>query len=159
MIHLGEKELKMFDMDIEDLIPHRDGMKLIEKIIELNAESVVAEATVTGDWPLYEDGFVDSLVLIELAAQTAGLSISWGEKQKTGGSGSGGSGWLVGIRKASFSVQKIPVNTRIKICTKNGFKFEKYIEISGTAEIDSQTVGEVVLQVFGPDISVEGESA
>ncbi|RLC00730.1 MAG: hypothetical protein DRI57_31950, partial [Deltaproteobacteria bacterium] len=62
----------MIMIDIEELIPHRDRMKLIDRIIEVDDETALTESVVTREWPLYDGNSVNSIILIELAAQTAG---------------------------------------------------------------------------------------
>ena len=41
----------MVAVDIEALLPHRNGVKLIDSIIEVNKEGAVSESTVTEKWP------------------------------------------------------------------------------------------------------------
>ena len=61
----------------EDFLPHRDRMRLIDEIIDVNEKSAVTQATVTDQWPFFSGESVNSLVLIELVAQTAGISNCW----------------------------------------------------------------------------------
>ena len=42
----------MIDIDIEQLIPHRDRMKLIDEVIESDDEKAVTESLVTEKWPV-----------------------------------------------------------------------------------------------------------
>lgn len=136
----------MIDITIEELIPHRNRMKLINKVIEIDGESAVTESIVTKQWPLFEDNSVDTIILIELVAQTAGVYIGWKEKKEEGNTS--GKGWLVGIKKATFSLDKIPLNTRIIARSKRIFSFENFFEFLGIAKIGSDVIGEIVLQVF-----------
>ena len=139
----------MIDMDIEKLIPHRNSMKLIEEIIELDDNHCITAATVSPRWPLYEDGYVHSIILIELVAQTAGVSFGWHEMHKKEPSGK--LGWLVGIKKARFFQDRIPVNSKIVISIQEQKRDDAYAEISGTARVDSEIIGEMDLQVFRPE--------
>ena len=136
----------MIDITIEELIPHRNRMKLINKVIEIDGESAVTESIVTKQWPLFEDNSVNTIILIELVAQTAGIYIGWREKKKEGNIG--GKGWIVAIKKANFSLDKIPLNTRIIARSKQTFSFEDFYEFLGIAKIGSDVIGEIVLQVF-----------
>ena len=140
-------DMNMTDIHIEELIPHRERMKLIRRVMLSDEKKAVTEALVTEQWPLFEDGAVSSIVLIELLAQTAAVCIGWQEKQKDDGKG-GGKGWLVGIKKARFFTDKIPLNTRITTTSVNHFVMDNYVGISGKAEIGSETAGEIDLQVF-----------
>ncbi|MEQ8213825.1 MAG: hypothetical protein ABRQ35_07985, partial [Smithellaceae bacterium] len=58
------------DIDIESLIPHRDRIKMISKMLEITTESAVATATVSSRWPLCDGNAVSPIVLIEVVAQT-----------------------------------------------------------------------------------------
>ena len=88
---LGEN--LMVTVDIEELLPHRNGMKLIDSIIEVNEEGAVSESTVTDKWPLIEGDSINPIALIELVAQTAGICIGWEELKKRGRISRGRDGW------------------------------------------------------------------
>jgi predicted hotdog family 3-hydroxylacyl-ACP dehydratase len=139
----------MIDVNIEDLIPHRNSMKLIDEIIELGDNHCITAATVSSRWPLYRDGYVQAIILIELAAQSAGVNFGWHEMHKKEPSGK--MGWLVGIKKARFLMDRIPVNSKIIISVEDHKKENGYAEISGTVRLDSEIIGEIELQVFRPE--------
>lgn len=134
--------------DIEDLIPHRERLKLIDTIISVDQEHAVTRATVRESWPLLSGDGVSTIVLIELAAQTAGVCIGWNEKMKTSGPKGEAAGWLVGIKKAHFYIDKIPLNTCIILRSDNRLAAENYNEIAATARIGHTLVGEIILQIF-----------
>jgi len=93
--------------DIENLIPHRERLKLIDTIISVDQEHAVTRATVKESWPLFSVDAVSTIVLIELAAQTAGICIGWNEKMKTSGPKGEVAGWLES-RKPTFILIKFP---------------------------------------------------
>ena len=134
--------------DIENLIPHRERLKLIDTIVSVDQEHAVTRATVKENWPLLSGDGVSSIVLVELAAQTAGVCIGWNEKMKTDGPQGEASGWLVGIKKAHFYVDKIPLNTCITIRSENRLVVENYKEIAATARIGKLLVAEIILQIL-----------
>lgn len=139
--------MDMVNIDIEDLIPHRERMKLVDQIIEVDEAKAVTLSTVTDKWPLVQNDFVNPLVLIEIVAQTSAVSIGW-KKLRKDGNNAGGKGWLVGIKVAKFFVDKIPLNTSIRTQTKINFSLDNYTEILGISKIGSDLVGEIVLQVL-----------
>ena len=139
--------MKQAGITPEDLLPHRDRMKLVDEIIEVNEKRAVTFATVTDQWPLLKDETVHALVCIELVAQTAGISNCWNGIKKHG-EHFVNRGWIVGIKKAVFYIDSIPLNTRITTRTENQFDFEGYIEILGTVEIASKVIAEVRLQLM-----------
>lgn len=139
--------MKRTGVTAEDLLPHRDRMKLVDEIIEVDEKKAVTFATVTPMWPFFKDETVHSLVCIELVAQTAGISNCW-EGLKKHGEHFIKRGWLVGIKQAVFYLDSIPVDSRITTRSENRFEFEGYIEIRGTVEIASKVIAEVRLQLM-----------
>ena len=135
------------DIEIEDLLAHRDRMLLIDEILEVNHNMAVTSTTVTDRWPFFDGSGVASLVLVELVAQTAGINNGWVRIQKHG-KDSEKTGWLVGIKKSHFFVDTLALNDRIITRVENQFQYEGYRQILGTARIGSEVVGEVVLQVI-----------
>ena len=139
--------MKRSDIKIEDLLPHRDRMLLIDEILEVDHHMAVTCAIVTDRWPFFNGNSVDPLVLIEVVAQTAGINNGWVRIQKHG-KDSEKRGWLVGIKQSRFFVDTLALNDRIITCVENQFKYEGYRQILGTARIGLEIVGEVVLQVI-----------
>ena len=139
--------MNRFDINIEDLMPHRDRMLLIDEIIELDDTSAVTRATVTDQWPFCDGKTVDSLILIELIAQTAGINNGW-VRLKTNGPDSEKKGWLVGIKQSRLFVDAVSLNDLIITRAENQFEYENYRHIAGVASIGSKIVGEVTLQLI-----------
>jgi predicted hotdog family 3-hydroxylacyl-ACP dehydratase len=138
------------DIQIESLIPHRDRMKLIETIVYVDQDKAISNTTVSERWPLYKDGAVSPIVLIELVAQTAGICIGWKEKIKNN-SKDGGKGWIVGVKQAVFHVDELTESSKITTCSEVVFSHHNFAAFSGTCTIDTVTVGEISIQVFRPD--------
>lgn len=134
--------------EIENLIPHRGRMKLIDTIITVDQKHAGTRATVKANWPLLSGDSVSTAVLIELAAQTAGVCIGWNEKMKTDGPKKKSEGWLVGIKNARFYVDKIPLDTCITTRSENHLVVENYREIAATASIGEKLVAEINLQIL-----------
>lgn len=136
----------MVTVDIEELLPHRNGMKLIDSIIEVNEDGAVSESTVTEKWPLIEGDSINPIVLIELVAQTAGICIGWEELKKKR-KNTEGEGWLAGVKEALFYWERIPLGSQIITEVKRVFDFENYHEISGMVNVGGDLVGKVSVQV------------
>ena len=128
-------------------VPHRGRMLLIDEVLEVTDTTAVTCATVTDKWPLFDGQVVDSLILIELVAQTAGVNNGW-VRIKQHGLDSEKKGWLVGIRQSRFLVDTVALNDRIITQAENQFEYEGYRQILGTARVDDMLVGEVALQVI-----------
>ena len=137
-----------YTKEIENLIPHRGRMKLIDTIITVDQKHAGTRATVKANWPLLSGDSVSTIVLIELAAQTAGICIGWTEKMKTDGPKKKAEGWLVGIKNARFYVDKIPLDTCITTRSENHLVVENYKEIAATAHIGKLLVGDIILQIL-----------
>ena len=142
--------MNRFDIKIEDLLPHRGRMLLIDEVLEVNDHTAVTCATVTEHWPLFDGKAVDALILIEVVAQTAGINNGWVRIQKHG-LDSEKKGWLVGIKQSRFFVDALALNDRIITRAENQFEYEGYRQILGTARICEDIVGEVELQVIQTD--------
>jgi len=135
-------------LNIEDFIPHREPIRIISEVIEINEESGITGAVVKSSWPLYDGNGVNSLVLIEAIAQTAALIE--GYKKKKQGKG-GVKGWLVGIKSAEFKQASIPVDTRLVIAVKSLYSFDNYGVIEGTVKSGEDVLVEAVLQALRMD--------
>ncbi len=138
------------EIQAEDLLPHRGRMKLVDEIITVNSEMAVTRTRVTDQWPFFDGQVVNSLVLIELVAQTAGISNSWGGKKKHG-ENFVTKGWLVGIKESRFYIDTVPLDTRIITRCVNQFEYDSYRAIRGTVEIEKRLVAEVELQLVQSD--------
>ena len=137
--------MAMPNIDIESLIPHREPIKIISEVLEVQEDSAITTAIVNPNWPSYEEGAVNSLVLIEAVAQTA--AIVEGYKRKRQGK-DGVKGWLVGIKSAEFDVAKIPVNTNLIIMIENTYSFDNYAVVEGTIKTGKKVLATVVLQAI-----------
>ena len=136
--------------DIEELLPHRGNMLLIDEIVNVDENAAVSRTTAKDRWPLCDGSHVSPLLLIELVAQTSGLSNSL-ERLNKEGKGAQTKGWLVGIKKARLMVAAIPIGQVIVTEVKNSFRFEGFREIEGMCKIGDELVGEVTLQVVRAD--------
>ncbi len=135
------------ELDLETLLPHRGRMKLLERIVQVGDRFAVTEAVVANTWPLVENGAADPLVLIELVAQTSAVCIGWKKLAESGGDEIDARGLLAGVKEASFSTDRIPVDTRITTRTQVNFNMDNFTEIMGWSEADDKILGEIVLQV------------
>jgi len=133
---------------IEALIPHRGRMRLIDAILSVDQDHAVTQATVRPDWPLTDPDGANPIILIELAAQAAGICLGWSQTLKPDEQRGPTGGWLVGIKRAGFSIAYIPVDTCITIRSQNRMAVDLYREISATASIGETPIGEIQLQVL-----------
>jgi predicted hotdog family 3-hydroxylacyl-ACP dehydratase len=130
---------------IEDLIPHRNGMKLVDKILEINDQTARTSSVVTQNWPLDEAGLLSPLILVELVAQTSGVHEGW-KARREGKAGT--SGWLVGIKRADFFTDSIKPGTVLTTTVRTLYALQTYAVFTGTVEAASEILAQVELQVF-----------
>jgi predicted hotdog family 3-hydroxylacyl-ACP dehydratase len=135
----------MISIDIESIIPHRAPIKIISEVIDAQEDSGIAAAKVTPAWPLFENGAVNSLVLIEAVAQTA--AVIEGYKRIKQGKDSV-KGWLVGIKSAKFNVDKIPVDTKLTIFVVSKYTMDSYAVVEGTVKSGENVLATMVLQAL-----------
>ena len=135
----------MLNIDINSLIPHREKIKIISGVLDIQEKYAVSSATVNPKWPLYDGAAVNSLVLIEAIAQTAAIIEGYKRKQR---GESGVKGWLVGIKNAEFNVEKIPVNTDLIIILESRYSFDNYGVVEGTVKSGEKVLATATLQAM-----------
>ena len=132
---------------LEDLIPHRSPMLLIADIIEVDGTHAITRSTVAPTWPLADDNGVSPLILVEVAAQSAGVCNGW-DRIHTQGSDSNPMGWLVGIKKAEFFSGPLPIGSSLTARADNTYNFANLREIACTISRDDELIARVTLQLF-----------
>jgi predicted hotdog family 3-hydroxylacyl-ACP dehydratase len=106
-------------IDIEELIPHRLPMRLVESIASVDSESIRTTAVVKDAWPT---------VRIELIAQTAAVLQGWRER---GEDKAGIGGLLVGIPEAKPQAPTIPVGTELVCSVHISHGAQNYLAFTG----------------------------
>jgi len=141
------------DISVEALIPHRGRMALIEEFLEVDEQSCTTAATVRESWPLFADGAVDTLALVELVAQTACAGGGW--KKRRDGKTIGG-GWLVGFRNGEFYEDQVALHTRLITTINNLYCLDDYHVFEGTVRSGSTMVCRMTIQALRNDQAVTG---
>lgn len=136
-------------INVEDLIPHRDRMKLIDEVVEITADEAVTSTTVRSAWPLVrengaEGACVDPVVFIELVAQTAAVQVSARTKQNAADR----RGWMVGIKKADFFTGMVPVGTVLATRVRCLQSIDNYDVLEGEVSSGQGLLCRVEIQVF-----------
>lgn len=133
------------DVDIDNLIPHRRPLRLIDEILGVDEDSAVSAAMITPQWPLLENGSANPIVLIELVAQTA-AALGGYKKKKNNDATSIGSGLIVAIKSATLFIDQIPLHSRIVTRSTTRYLIDNFKEITGVAKIGETVVAEITLQ-------------
>ena len=131
----------------QDLLPHRDGMLLVKEILEVDSSRARALFQVDPSWPMADELGVHPLIMVELAAQTAGICNGW-DRVRTRGADSNAMGWLVGVKKTEFLIESLPFGTVIIGIAENTFSFGNLREVSCELYLDERLIGRAVLQLY-----------
>jgi len=134
-------------LTLEDLLPHRGPMLLVDTVLAVDSAHAVTSSRAKKSWPLAVDGGVQPLVLVELAAQTAGVCNGW-DRIHTQGLDSDQMGWLVAIKKAEFLIDLLPFDGEIIAEAENTYNFENLREIACELRLNDAVIGRATLQLF-----------
>ena len=97
---------------IESLIPHRAGMRLIDRVLEVDEHHVVAELEVPFDGLFVRDGQVPSWVGIEYMAQAVS---AWAGARARERGGAVRPGLLLGSRRYEVHCQGFPSGSVLRV--------------------------------------------
>jgi predicted hotdog family 3-hydroxylacyl-ACP dehydratase len=97
---------------IENYIPHRGAMRLIDRLLELDADHAVAEVDVPFDGLFVRDGQVPAWIGIEYMAQTVS---AWAGSRQRGRGGDPQPGLLLGSRRFEARCDGFASGTRLRI--------------------------------------------
>lgn len=135
----------MLDLPIDEYIPHRDRMKLIDGVIEIDETRAVTAAVARESWPLADATGVNPIILIELIAQTAGIHNGWKKRDTVA---MAGRGWIVGLREASFAIARIPLGANLVIDALNKPALGSFATIEGSVRLEEREIGRALLQAY-----------
>lgn len=100
---------------IETLIPHRGGMRLIDRVLQVDDEHVVAEVEVPFDGLFVRDGGVPAWIGIEYMAQAVA---AWAGHRARAHGGAPQPGLLLGTRRYEVQCDAFPSGARLEIEAK-----------------------------------------
>lgn len=135
------------DLTLKDMLPHRDGMLLISEVLEVDTRQARTLSRVSRSWPMADAHGVHPLILVEIAAQTAGVCNGW-ERIRSKGLDSDPTGWLVAVKKADFFIDSLAFGDTVMARAENTYSFENLREVSCELHRENQTIGRATLQLF-----------
>jgi beta-hydroxyacyl-ACP dehydratase FabZ len=129
---------------IRELLPHRFPMLMIDRVLELSEQHVLAEKLISANEPCFPGHFPDQpvfpgVLIIEAMAQAGGI---WALNAMPENRGL--KTVLVGVDEARFRRQVVPgdaLRLRIHPLRARG----KMVRFGGTATVGGETVAEAVL--------------
>jgi len=135
------------ELTLDDILPHRGDIMLIENVLEADETHAVTESVMSASFPLADERGVQPLIMVELAAQTAGVCNGL-DRIRVQGIDSNKMGWLVGVKRAQFYIDCIPLGSTVVTHSKNSHNYENLREISCVLYMGDTLVGELTLQLF-----------
>ena len=129
--------------DVEQFIPHRNSMKLIDDIISADDNEITVKCRVTKNWPLFQEGTVNAVVLVEVLAQTAAAGIGWRERHRD----TVNRGYLVGLKKCRFYASSVPVDSELVAYSRVLRESDNYAVIGGNVSAGDTLLFEGQVQV------------
>jgi predicted hotdog family 3-hydroxylacyl-ACP dehydratase len=137
-------------LPIENYVPHRGAMLLLDRLVGADDEAAVAEVTVPRDGMFLNDAGMPSWVGMEYMAQTVAAWVGWRARQKGQGVKIG---FLLGSRKyetaqAFFAPgMRLTVSVRCELLAANGLgMFDCRIHGDGEKELATARIS-----VFEPE--------
>ena len=114
----------------------------------LRKDFAVTEAVISHSSPMADSRGVSPLIMVELAAQTAGICNGL-SRIKSEGRDSSKKGWLVGVKRAKFYVDDfIAIGSRLVIRSENRHEFDMLREVFCVVHLDDALLGEITLQLI-----------
>ena len=105
---------------IETLIPHRGPMRLVEQVIEIGGDTIVAAALVPVAGPFVpDDGDPPGYLVIEMMAQSISAWDGWQRRQQ---GGAPEIGFLLGTRRFRCDRPTLAPGTRLRIAARLVFR-------------------------------------
>lgn len=101
---------------IEDLLPHRAPMILLNRLGEIYKDGLQTFVEITSDSMFCEDSGVPCYVGLEYMAQTVAAYAGWNALEN---SGTVKEGFLLGTREAKFSVSHFPIGSQLSVTCRD----------------------------------------
>ena len=108
----------MIDYPIEDLVKHRRGMLLVDRLVSYNVSGVVVEVIIKEDTSFLNDGYVPAWVGIEYVAQAVA---AWGGLQAIQGDKEVKLGLLISCRKYKSTRPRFMLGEVLNVHTREEF--------------------------------------
>jgi len=142
---------------IRELLPHRYPMLMLDRVIELSAQHVLAEKLISANEPCFTGHFPDQpvfpgVLIIEAMAQAGGI---WAMNALPENLGM--KTVLVGVDEARFRRQVVPGDV-LRLLIRPLRARPKMVRFGGTATVGGDTVAEAVLLAAFVNWETEAEA-
>lgn len=140
------------DLAITDLVPHSGAMCWLDRVIDADAESLLAEATVRADHLLVRDGRLSAAAGVEYMAQAAAAWAGWQRHASAAEGGAARIGFLLGTRRYQCSRAAFCVGDVLRVHVQRLFQADNGLgQFECVITLDGAEVARASLNVFGPD--------
>jgi len=127
---------------IEDLVPHRKPMRLIDRVLDAGPGAMRCAGVVTDDNPFLCDGLLESVSLVEYMAQAMAAFVTWrGPRDST-------MGYLVGARNVDLPESGIHAGDELEVRVQEDGVLGDYASFNGEVFHRGRTVCKGNLKVF-----------
>ena len=138
---------------MENLVPHRDPMRLVDLVLEAGENHLRASSSVKETWPLCTIRGADAILAIELIAQSVAAHHHWKKGRKTEPQ----VGLLVGVKEARFYSQLLPLGAELTVDVKTVAVIGNYGIFNGEVRLGNAVLCEAIVQVMEPREEMLGE--
>ncbi|WP_186001820.1 MULTISPECIES: hotdog family protein [Corallococcus] len=136
------------DLPIADLVPHAGRMRLLDRVLEGDTDSIVAEVTVREDSLFFEGGAVGGWVGIEYMAQAVAAWAGWHARQR---GETPRVGFLLGTRRYQCSRPVFKAGDCLRVEVIRQFSADNGLgQFDCTLTLGTEQVATAALTVFEP---------
>jgi predicted hotdog family 3-hydroxylacyl-ACP dehydratase len=132
---------------VASLVPHRPPMLWIDEVLEHGDESIVCRVTLRDEHVFLDGGQAESVVIVELMAQSVAAFVGLTDRQK---GDVPRPGYLVAIPEARFFVATVAVGQTIDIACSRRFGDDKIASFSCVARHANVALAEAIINVVRP---------
>ena len=136
--------------EMSSLVPHEPPMLWIDEVVEHTDSSIVCRTTLRADHVFLDDGRAESLVVVELMAQTVAAFVGLSERVR---GEAPRPGYLVAIPQARFLVPTVSLGQTLELACSRRFGEGRIASFSCVARHGDTPIAEAVIDVFRPDVA------
>lgn len=133
---------------IDELVPHRPPMLLLDRVRSTDGQNIVCELTVRDGAAFVEDGKVAATVAVEYMAQAAAAwlgALARSRNEPPGG------GILVGLRELVLHVDGFVVGELLEIHARHTWGTERFMSFDCKVVVGAHDVATATLNVLRND--------
>ena len=135
------------DHSIQALVPHRPPMLWIDEVLAQSDDGIVCRVTLRDDHVFLDHGQAESVVMVELMAQSVAAFVGLADRKK---GDVPRPGYLVAIPEARFFVATVAVGQTLEITCSRRFGDDKIASFACVARHAHVALAEAIINVVRP---------